>query len=274
MKLLVPMLRRLLLESRWTLGLTAASLFAWGLFNAWGAQWYERITMSEEMSRRDAMAAMRFRFLGGPAMDFSSAALEVSHWNHPIVILIILGWAIARGSGAISGEIERGTIDVTLSRPISRPIYLLSQVLFALFGLFVLVAGLISGCLFGNLIYTLKSPPTLFALLKPATIVFTTGMAIFGYTLPFSAIDVSRWRPALVSFGLTLAGLVCMGLADQFPRFEWIENLSVYQLYAPVTVLVKGDPLAFNASMLLLVFAVGVAIASAVFFRRDLPSNS
>jgi ABC-2 type transport system permease protein len=274
MKLIVPMLRRMLIESRWTLGLTTAALFAWGLFDAWGAQWYERVSMSESMSRRDAMAAMRFRFLGGPEMDFSTAALEVCHWNHPIVILIILGWAIARGSGAISGEIERGTIDVTLSRPLSRPVYLASQVLFSVFGLFVLVGGLIGGCLFGNLIYTLKTPPTLFALLKPATIVFMTGVAIFGYTLPFSALDVSRWRPALISFGLTLAGLVAMGLADQFPSVEWIENLSVYQLYAPVTVLVKGDPLAFNASMLFLVFAVGVGISSAIFFQRDLPSNS
>ena len=125
------------------------------------------------------------------------------------------------------------------------------------------------------MLYTLKTPVELLTLLKPGAIVRTTGLAILGHTLPFSAMDISRWRPALASGGLTLAGLVAMGLAQMVPKqWRWIENLCVYQYYAPVMAAITSEGLGANTAVLSSVFAVGTALAFWLFLRRDLPSNS
>ena len=42
----------------------------------------------------------------------------------------------------------------------------------------------------------MKDPPSILTLLRPAAMVVTLGMAVYGYTLPFSALDAVRWRPA------------------------------------------------------------------------------
>jgi ABC-2 type transport system permease protein len=274
MNAVTVLIRRHFLEARWMLGLSATAFFLMAWFAAWRASAFERLIDSGEFNPA-ARGYGFLKLLGGSNMDYSTTALEVCVWNHPLVILTVLAWVVARASGAVAGEIERGTIDVTLTRPVSRSAYLTSQILFAVLGLVVLVCALIAGSVGASFVYTLKAPPSVLTLLKPATIVVTLGMAVYGYTLPFSTIDVVRWRPALASSAITLAGLVAMSFAPQFPDYEkLLKNLSVFQLYAPVTVAMKGEPLGWNASMLTLVFLAGMVVSYVLLARRDLPSNS
>ncbi|MGE3821174.1 MAG: permease [Isosphaeraceae bacterium] len=270
----LALLRKQLIESKWMLGASAASFFGLSVLTVWLAWRFERLMAEGDF----ATNSRRFRpvqALGGPAMDFSTTALEVCWWNHPVIVLTLLSWAISRGANSIAGEIERGTIDVTLSRPVTRSGYLVSQVAFVLLGLLTLAGCLIAGNMAGHLFYTLKSPPTILTLAKPATMVVALGLAVFGCTVPFSACDVVRWRPTLFSTAILLAGLVSLSVAAQFPDYQWyLERLSVFQAYAPVTVAIEGEPLAYNTMVLLIVFGVGTALALILFARRDLPSNS
>lgn len=271
MNVLGVLLRRGLVESRWLLGLSSAAFFGLSWLTVWMASRFERLMDLGELGRRARM----LRGLGGPAMDLSTTALEVCWWNHPLIVLTVLAWAIIRGSSAVAGEIERGTIDVTLSRPVSRSTYLTSQIAFAALGLVLFATALIAGNVVASLFHTVKAAPSVLTLLKPATMVVLVGLAVFGYTLPFSALDVVRWRPALVGAAATLGGLVAMSLADQFPDYRRVlENASVFQFYAPVTVAMQGDPLARNSAILLALTAAGAAVSYVILARRDLPSNS
>ena len=267
------LLRKQALESRWVLGIMGLSFFGLSILTSWLTWRFERLIALGELGPN----VRRYRFLlalGGENMDYSTTALVVCWWNHPVIVLTVLGWAITRGSAGVAGEIERGTLDLTLSRPVSRSTYLLSQVAFTWFGLIVLAFALIAGNRVGAQIYALKAPPTILTLLKPSAMIVSLGLAVYGYTLPFSALDVVRWRSGLVGSAVTLGGLIAMSVAPQFEGYEWLEKFSVFRAYAPVTVALKGEPLAYNASVLCAVFAVGVALALVAFSRRDLPTNS
>jgi ABC-2 type transport system permease protein len=249
------------------------AFFSVAILTVWLACLFERLIDSGDIKtivRRYRI----FRAIGGENMDQSSTALVVCWWNHPVIVLTVLGWAISRGSAAVAGEIERGTLDLTLSRPVPRSTYLLTQVAFTTLGLLVLAAALIVGNRVGAQFYPLKAPPSVVTLLRPATMVVTLGMAVYGYTLPFSTLDVVRWRPGVIAAAATLAGLIAMSVAPQFEGYDWLEKLSVFDAYAPVTVALKGDPLAFNAGVLSVVFVVGVVLALGIFAVRDLPTNS
>jgi ABC-2 type transport system permease protein len=267
------LLRKQAVESRWLLSLSALAFFGLSILTVWLAWLFEHVIESGDV--RLMMRRYRvFRAFGGENMDQSSTALVVCWWNHPVIVLTVLGWAISRASAAVAGEIERGTLDLTLSRPVPRSTYLLSQVAFTVLGLVILAAALVAGNRIGAQIYPLKAPPAVLTLLRPAVMVVTLGMAVFGYTLPFSTLDVVRWRPGVIAAAATLGGLIAMSIAPQFEGYDWLEKLSVFDAYAPVTVALKGEPLAYNASVLCAVFAIGVALALWIFARRDLPTNS
>ena len=274
MNVFAVLLRKHLIESKWALGLCVSAFFGLSILSIWLTARAERVIAQADMSQGPRRLGV-FRALGGAAMDYSTLAMEVAFWNHPLIVLTVLGWSISRGAAAVSGEIERGTLDMILSRPVSRASYLASHVAFAALGLVALAAALIAGNRMGSLFFTVKSPPGVPALLRPGTMVVALGLGAYGYTLPFSAIDIVRWRPGLIASALTLGGLIAMTVAPQFEDYEWLlEKFSIFRAYAPVTVAMKGEPLAYNATVLAVVFAVGIVLSFIAFARRDLPANS
>jgi ABC-2 type transport system permease protein len=214
--------------------------------------------------------------MGGAAMDFSSLSFQVMFWNHPFVLLLVCSWAISRGSAAVAGEIERGTLDLTLSRPVSRLEYFATQVVGGLLGLFVLASALVVGNRVGGLYNHVADPPSASALIKPAVNLALLGVAVYGYTLLIAARDVVRWRPNLFAAALTLCGFAA-GVTSTLPTlsdWEWVGRFSVFKAFDPVEVAVTGKTFVRHAAGLSAVGAIGVAAAFVIFQRRDVPSNS
>jgi ABC-2 type transport system permease protein len=269
------MLGRHLGESRWFLGTASASLFGLGWLSSFIACRVERQfhrVVGEEAERFQQFT----RGMGGAAMDFSSLSFQVMFWGHPFVMLIVCLWAISRGSAAVAGEIERGTLDVTLSRPVSRLEYFATQVGGGMLGLVILALALVIGNRVGGIYNPVSDPPSALALIKLAANLALVGVAIYGYSLLFASWDVVRWRPNLFASVMTLAGYVA-GVASTFPTlsdWEWIGRFSVFKAFEPVEVAVTGETFWRHTAGLGALGAVAIAMAFAVFQRRDLPANS
>lgn len=268
------MLRRQLSESRWFLGIASSSLFGLGWLSAFIAARIER--RYRELVGDEAERFQQFtKGMGGQAMDFSSLAFHVMFWNHLFVLLLVSIWAISRGS-AVAGEIERGTLDMTLSRPVSRFEYFATQVAGALLGLIVLTSSLVIGNRLGGIYNPVSDPPSALALIKPAVNLALVGAAVYGYSLLCASWDVVRWRPILFTSVVTLAGYVA-GIISTIPTlsdWEWIGRFSVFKAFDPVEVAVTGATFLRHSAALGAVGAAGIALAFAVFQRRDLPANS
>ena len=209
-------------------------------------------------------------------MDFSSPAIEMAFWNHPFIVLTFAIWVIGRGSAAVAAEVERGTLDLILSRPISRTRYLAAQVAVALTGLAVLAVAMILGNWLATRYNPIQNPPSLALLLKPSANLAALGLAIYGYTLLFSTLDSVRWRPTLIASVVTLAGFIANVVAN-LPTLEdwkWLEKFSIFKAFDPVEVVTKGQTLGFNLAILSGLGVAGVVLAFLAFSVRDLPSNA
>jgi ABC-2 type transport system permease protein len=269
----LPLVGKQLAESRWFLGLVVLALFGMGWLGAY--QTRSLLAMQNETGR--ARGQFMARMLGGPAYDNSVLAMEVARWNTPIIPLLVICWAIARGSSAVAGELERGTMDVVLSRPVSRFTYLMAQVFSALLGLVIMVAFLIAGTLIANGYYAIENAPGLVPMLRPGLNLLTLGASVFGYTIVLSSFDVVRWRANLIGSALTIGGLIGYLVANSEEMKDdwgWLEWLTVFKGYAPVEAAVKGEELAANAGALGGVALAGIVLAYLCFQGRDLPTNS
>ena len=130
------------------LGISASALFGLGWLFVCLTSRIER----QIARRRDGPGRATVRMLPGPgrAGDGLLHARDRGRvLEPPFIVLIVWVWAIARGSAAVAGEIERGTLDLVLSRPVSRAAYLASHVAVALVGPGRLAAALVAGNLVG-----------------------------------------------------------------------------------------------------------------------------
>ena len=138
------LIRKQIVESRWTLVLSAAALFGLGwLFVYVTARTEAEIHSPARVGLGRWRADSVHEDDGGA--EATSVSIMMTFWNHPLIMLLISIWAIGRGSAAVAAEIERGTMDLILSRPVARSTYLASQVLVATVGLAILAAALFAG---------------------------------------------------------------------------------------------------------------------------------
>mgnify|MGYP001117739983 CR=1 FL=1 len=263
-------------DARWSLFLSTAALFALGWL-------FVHVTSIQESKIRQALTDGKgfnwVRQLGLQA-DPPSIQIMMAFWNHPFIILMIAMFAIGRGANAVGAEIERGTLDMVMSRPVSRSSYLASQVLTAVVGLLVIAGALAVGAYAATFYNFLKTPPSAGLLARPAFNLAALAFPMYGYTLLFSSADIVRWRSMTAGSVLTLAGFIARVIAmipvfkDSFWR-PWAEHASLFSLYNPVDA-VTAEAAGYNqdVSILLGVGSACIALAFLVFANRDLPANA
>src|SRR5262245_36092868 len=140
------LIRQQIHESRWTLGLSAAALFGLGWLFVYVTSLNEAEIVRQLGSDSGDLGG-RIQWLRnlGIMEEPSSASLIMASWNHPFILILVSAWAIGRGSGAVAAEVERGTMDLVLSRPIPRWVYLAAHVFVATAGLAILGLALMAG---------------------------------------------------------------------------------------------------------------------------------
>ncbi len=277
MKPFFALLRKHLHDTRGTLLLSAASLFALGWL-------FVFVTSLNETEILKALASetedTRFRWLRnmGLAEQPPSVSILMSFWSHPFIILIVSIWAVGRGSIAVGAEVERGTLDLILSRPVSRSSYLFTHVLMAIAGFLVLTLALAVGARLGAHYNFLRVPIEFWTLVKPALNLAALGLPIYGYTLLISSVDHVRWRPTMVGSVLTLAGFIAwvVSVIPVLQKYTWrvyLERVSIFKLYNPVDAVSTGEFLLFDMGILAAIGAACILLAFVGFIRRDLPAN-
>jgi ABC-2 type transport system permease protein len=277
MKPFLALLRKQIHESRWTLGLSAAVLFGLGWLFVWvtslnEAEIVRRLGDDSEQGRIRMMRMM------GITEDPSSISLIMASWSHPFILLLISIWAIGRGSAAVAAEVERGTMDLLLSRPIARWAYLSSGVIVSVLGLFVLAGALMAGASIAVHYNVLRVRPGAWAMLYPALNLAALGLPIYGYTLLASSLDFVRWRATLIGSVLTLVGFVVLiiSLIEILKEQAWepyIEKISIFKAYNPVQAVNGGNTYQLHLAILAGVGATCIIMAFAAFAVRDLPAN-
>jgi ABC-2 type transport system permease protein len=271
------LIRKQTVDCRWTLLLSAAALFGLGwLFvyvTALNEAEIRRMLESGEGGGRIQM----LRNLG-IAENPSSVAIMMASWGHPFILLLVAMWSIGRGSAAVAAEVERGTMDLILSRPIARWAYLATAVVTAVSGLAVLAGSLVAGSAVGLRYNTLFEPPSYATLLRPAVNLAALGLPIYGYTLLASALDHVRWRATSIGSFLTLAGFIAYVISlipvlhDMSWR-PWLERISIFRAYNPVELVTTGESYELHLAILGGIGVAGIILAFVAFCVRDLPTN-
>lgn len=210
--------------------------------------------------------ALLQRVLGGA----DSRSLLVFGWNHPIAHALGAAVAIVAASRAVAGEIERGTLELTLAQPLSRGRYFVAQVLFAAAALLGLVGAGLSGTLVGERVFAL-APLPLRGLLHVGAGYALLYAAVYALTLLLSAMGREGGRVAAAGFGLALVSFLIQAIATLWPRAAFLLPWSLHGHFDPRVILAAGAVPARSIAVLGGITVLSTAAAAWRFATRDLP---
>jgi ABC-2 type transport system permease protein len=218
------------------------------------------------------------RLSGVPFVDVATPEGRIAlAFVDPLVHLGVTVWAIARGSDAVAGELERGTMEMLLAQPVSRISVYLSKAVVSIIGLALICVALWCGMAVGVLLIVEETDrvwPTLY--IPPTVNVFGLGLAMAGISALVSSLDRYRWRTIGIMGAFYAVAVVLKVIARMAPGWERLGWLSVFWPFEPQRMVAASDvawrlTLQYNAP-LVAVGLIGYIAGAIVFCRRDLPA--
>jgi ABC-2 type transport system permease protein len=239
--------------------------------------------------------------IGGESVNLDNAMQVLSiGYVHPLMQTVLCIWAVGRASGAVAGEIDRGTMELLLAQPLPRYRVLLAHLCVDLLTIPVLCLCMWGGTYLGTwLVGPIAMDPTELkklpfkvpvdesklelhpaalgpALVNAAALVF----AVSGYTLWLSARGRFRWRVLGVAVVVTLIQFLINVVGQMWDALEWLRPFTVFYYYQPQQIAMSGKwTVAWGGvatvNVLVVLFGVGAAgyaLALWTFTRRDLPA--
>jgi ABC-2 type transport system permease protein len=247
----------------------AVALLIWGtflpvIFDSFGAQF-------QQMLDSGLIPPQFAQFGGGDIFSLTgSVALGLVH---PISVGLNLVFAVGFCAAAVAGERQRGTLEILLSRPLSRHgTYATLAVAGALF-IAVTTAGFLVGVVLASaLTGRLEELGVTYLplLWLNAWLLF----AAFGAIALAMSVSFDRLSPALgISLGFVLISYFLEVLGSLWPDAKGLQPYSLFHYLDPKTVLTGNvDPLDF--AVLAIVLGIAVVAALVIFPRRDLAAPS
>lgn len=198
--------------------------------------------------------------------------LVALRWVHPVVLALLWAHAIICCTRVPAGEVDRGTVDILLSLPVSRWRLFFSESVVWLGSGIVLVAMALAGSALGSARVSADLRPSSARLAVVIVNLACLYLAVGGLTWLVSALSDRRGRAIAVVFAIVLASFLLNYLAQFWRPAQRLSFLSVLSYYRPMLILQDG---AWPMKDLVVLGAAAAASwlsAGWVFSRRDLMS--
>ncbi|MEX1333996.1 MAG: ABC transporter permease subunit [Candidatus Limnocylindrales bacterium] len=194
-------------------------------------------------------------------------------FQHPFTLLLVGIMAIAFPALAIAGERDRGTLEVTLSRPISR-----RGLLLTLFLAGVVFVALLNGVLAATTAVTAVAvgfgDEVEIANLAQLWVVSSLLFVVFMGLAFVVSVESDRAGPAIgIPANFVLLNYLAFNIGGSWPDVAVLEDWSMFNLLKAQSVLTDGVALS-DVVVLLACIALLAAVAFYRFPRRDLPAPS
>lgn len=255
--------------NRLRVAIVAAALLAWGtllpiIFDAFGTQF-------QDIFKSGAFPPQFAQFGGGDIFSLTGAV--ALGFVHPIAVGLNLVFAVGFAAAAVAGERQRGTLEVLLSRPLSRRgVYATLAIAGALF-----IAISIGGLTLGSLVGATIAGRTTELGVANLPLLWLNGVLLywaFGAIGLLASVSFDRLSPALsLTLAIILISYFLDVLGSLWPDAKGLQPLSLFHYVDPKSIL-AGFPNGGDFAVLAGVTAAAVVGALAIFPRRDLAAPS
>ena len=192
---------------------------------------------------------------------------------HPITIALLAAFSIGVPVNAVAGEIDRGTINLLLARPVRRRELVVTAFAHLLIGLVILSSAFVVGTWLGlQTLGKTGSGIALGAVAEASLLTLLLFLTVGSYSLVFSAASSDSGRATLFAAGTTLILYFVNYLSQLTPELKSLGNWSLFHYWDPSAVIINNRVEVSTVGLYLLLSIVLTFIAVLIFERRDIAS--
>jgi ABC-2 type transport system permease protein len=277
--------KKTILESRWLLAGGMLFMFAVQWLRVWIASFFS------VQSMEGIFSFMPVEVEGLLPVSYTQMATTAGRiaigYDDPIVLLLVTVWAISRGSDTISGELNRGTMEMVLAQPVTRLGVLFSQAVWTIAGGVLLCGAALLGTFVGLQTISLDQPAE-FRLFVPAALnLFAITVFLAGLSTLVSSLTNYRARTIGIVGGFYAVSMVAKIIGRAAKGWDWLTYMSFFTPFEPQLLvgvrtrawtfwIAAGDSFALGGlgydSILIGLGLAFYCVAGVVFSQRDLPA--
>ncbi|CAN5508272.1 N/A [soil metagenome] len=193
-------------------------------------------------------------------------------FSHPIYFVLTATVLLALITRSLAGELESGTVQLALSRSVSRSSIYVSRLLAVAIAILSISVITFSGMVVGILVGNPDGEITYSHLIPTAISASFLLWAIAGVTLAISAWSNTTSQAVGYAAGFLVVSFVLDYLAGLWSVIKPFDVVSIYSYFNPAIALVNGDLAASDLIVLGSVGTIGVIAGLLIFRNRDLPA--
>lgn len=182
--------------------------------------------------------------------------------------IMVIAFMISMGGSSIAGEIEKKTIDILLSQPISRLKLFFSKYIAAIIGyvIFIIISvySVVPIATISNIDYQLSHYNTL------SILAFLFGMAVFSMSLLASSIFSEKGRSNLIVAGLIVVMYAVNIAALLIDNLESLKYTSLFYYFDTTKALVHNELNMTSVYAFLVVIIFCTSLGAYIFNKRDI----
>jgi len=209
--------------------------------------------------------------LGGDALQLGNiVGLIAIGYNHPLVLTLYMLFAVGIPTGLLAGEVQRGTMELILSRSATKTQVYICAGLITVVGMYLLVLVMFMGTVVATNIYHFDQEVPLYYFFKIAIVGGMLASAVGGVAL-CAAGCFNRGTAVSLTVAYLVVNYFVSIVADWWPRMKWLEPATIFHyVHGPEIFSESAWPLG-DMGVLISLLIVAALVGGIIWSRRDLP---
>ncbi len=209
--------------------------------------------------------------LGGEALKVGNVSgLIAIGYNHPLVLTLYMLFAVGVPTGLLAGEVQKGTMELILSRQVTKIHSYICAGLITVTGMFALVLVMFGGTVFATNVYDFGQAIPLYSFFKAAINGGILASAVGGIAL-LAAACFQRNTAVWLTVAYLVANYFVSIIAEWWPRMKWLKPTTIFYYVDGGKIFTEPTWPISDMCVLLSILVISTVLGGVIWSRRDLP---
>jgi ABC-2 type transport system permease protein len=210
-------------------------------------------------------------FFGGEALQFGNiAGLIAIGYQEPLVLLLYMLFAVGVPTALLAGEVQRGTMELILSRQTAKTHVYICAGLITIIGMYALVLVMFLGTVVSTNLYEFDQQVPLYSFFKLAVNGGILASAAGGIAL-LAAACFRRGMAVSLTVTYLVINYFIMIITQWWPRMKWLDPVTIFNYVDGARIFNESAWPVSDICVLLSILLVSAVLGGVIWWRRDLP---
>ena len=210
-------------------------------------------------------------FMGGDVIQLGNIAGLISiGYQEPFILLLYMLYAVGVPTALLAGEVQRGTMELILSRQTTKTQIYICAGLITVVGMYALVVVMFLGTVAATNLYDFEQEVPLYSFFKLAINGGILASAVGGIAL-LAAACFRRGTAVGVTVAYLVVNYFAEMIAEWWPRMKWLEPITLFNYVDDAKIFTQSAWPVGDMSILISILVISTVAGGVIWSRRDLP---